>query len=52
MLSALLARIAPYRTLAALAVVGGPTLPVYIQHLRLTAEQAISAGRLARYASR
>lgn len=47
MLAALLARFAPYRAIAMLALVGTLALATFVQTLRLDAERATSAGRLA-----
>lgn len=47
MLAALIARFAPYRTVAVLALVAALAAVVYVKQLQLEAERATSAGRLA-----
>ena len=47
MVAALLTRFAPYRAIAMLALVGSLCLAIFVQTMRLDAERATSAGRLA-----
>lgn len=47
MLAALAARLAPYRALALLALLGSLCLAIFVQTMRLDAESATSASRLA-----
>lgn len=47
MLAAFVARFAPYRLLALLALLGSLALAIFVQTLRLDAERATSAGRLS-----
>ena len=47
MVAALLDRLAPYKLLAMLALVGTLAMAVFVQMMRLDAERATSAGRLS-----